>query len=580
MKTLSFALAATAIHLILIAHSSCTNLAASKTCNDCPNYGSFLTCDPETCTWLLLNGYWAGYISVNGTQGLLVGGCPMGYCALNESSGYVWVPQSMSEMISDFVCNATHRMGIICGQCQPGYGPAINSDLSECVSCDTLSSMVNWIYYILAIYVPHLVVFLTIVILNIRLTTGPLNAFLLYAQVISTTLNPSQQGSAPLNLVYGKGASAFQYSYQVPYNFFNLNILGNLLPPFCLHANLDTLDVITLKYIEAFFPVLIIIAIIILLKCQSCLRCSAPDSCYKRKCRVSVSLEQAFAAFVLLSYNRLCEITAYLLTPVPVFGSNLKTQDKRVYFQGSYSITDSNYAVHYKVPAYIVLVILIILPITLLHYPVRWVEKLIGKVVWLMKVYPTASVAILLDTFQGCFKDNRRYFAGLYLALRLLLFFAYFQPILLQLLIQQIFITVYIFLLAFLKPYKVKHLNYLDISIFKNMAIINGLSWFTVNEIEPDPIPLKTTIIFESILVYLPLLNLVAYLLWHATVRYHDRMKQKVMELHCKIKGGNVNSNQEMLHANDATTVVNYSDFDALIERAAEQEERQCRNVK
>ena len=442
-------------------------MADSRNCVDCPNYGGLLTCDPQTCDWLLFNGYWAGNVTDGGD--VLIGLCPLGFCIYNESSEFILIPHSEIQMLNDFLCNGTHRMGVLCGQCQPGYAPAINSGGygSECVPCDAESSKVNWIYYLLAVYVPLLVVFLVIIAFNIRLTTGPLNSFILFAQVISTTIDINQQGAAPLNLVYGTGTRAFEKSYEVPFNLFNLNLFGNLLPPFCLVDNFNTLDAISLRYVEAFFPVLIIFVTVLLLRCQKCLKVSpALPTCLQRY-RFGTSLEHAFAAFVLLYYNRLCETTIYLLTPNALFNPALQTVEKRALFQGDYSFTDFDYAVRYKLPAYLITAFLLVLPIALLHYPTRWVERLVSKVSCLRNVYPTASIAILLDTFQGCFKDNRRYFAGLYLALRLLLLFAYLMPLLvLTLLLQEIIFIIYIFLIAVLKPYKINHLNLLDIAIF------------------------------------------------------------------------------------------------------------------
>ena len=348
---------------------------------------------------------------------------------------------------------------------------------------------------------------------------------ILFAQVISTTIDINQQEAAPLNLVYGEGTTAFEKSYEVPFNLFNLNLFGNLLPPFCLVDNLNTLDAISLRYVEAFFHVLIIFVTVLLLRCQRFLKVSpALPTCLQRY-RFGTSLEHAFAAFVLLYYNRLCETTIYLLSPIALSNPALETVEQRAFFQGDYSFTDFDYAVRYKLPAYLITAFLLVLPIALLHYPTRWVERLVSKVSCLRKVYPTASIAILLDTLQGCFKDNRRYFAGLYLVLRLLLLFAYLMPLLmLTLLLQEIIFIIYIFLLAVLKPYKANHLNFLDIAIFTNMALINILSWYTVNQLQSDSISLMACIIIESILVYLPMVYLIAYLL------YHNDAKMKVTE--------------------------------------------------
>ena len=351
--------------------------------------------------------------------------------------------------------------------------------------------------------VPLLVVFLAIIVFSIRLTTGPVNSFIFFAQVISTTVDISEQGTAPLNVLYGRGTRAFESAYVIPYNFFNLNLFGNILPPFCLHESLDTLDNIALRYIEAVFPVMIIMAIVLLLWCQRHLKinCNLPSRL--QKYRVGGSQIQAFAAFILLSYNRLLEITAYLLTPTEIFDHTLSTVEHRVYLQGEYSITDPYYTTRYKVPAYIMTDFLVFVPITLLHYPMRWLEKMVSKLSCL-RLYPVTRVAIFLDAFQGCFKDNRRYFAGLYFALRLLLFFAFFQTWLLQLLIQHIIFVIYALLLAFLKPYRDNRLNNLDTAMFTNLALINGLSWYTVsvNQTGRSSVAVATCRIHPGIFAY------------------------------------------------------------------------------
>ena len=238
---------------------------------------------------------------------------------------------------------------------------------------------------------------------------------------------------------------------------------------------------------------------------------------------------QAFAAFVLLSYNRLCQITVYLLTPLFTFDQSLTHEvDNRVYFQGNYLTTDATYIFRYKLPAYLVTILLVIVPVTLLHYPLKWVERLVLKVSWLRKMYPSASIAILLDTFQGCYKDNKRYFAGLYFVFRLLLFFAFLIPRQLSLLIQQILISFYVFLFAILKPYKNGRLNYLDVAMFTNMAFINAFSWYAVNQVFTNPLStLVPCIITESVLMFLPLVYLALYFLWYATERCQEGAKKR-----------------------------------------------------
>eukprot|EP00731_Ephydatia_muelleri_P006550 Em0003g798a len=371
-------------------------LGRSDNCGDCPNYGTILTCDPQTCDRNLLNGYWVGNVTDGGQ--ILVGLCLLGYCLYNESGRFIQIPYGATQTMGDFLCNDTRRMGILCGQCQPGNAPAINSGTAgyatDCVPCDGQSSKINWVYYLLSIYVPLLVVFLVIIVFNIRLTTGPMNSFILFAQVISSTLDINQQGAAPLNVVYGKGTTAFEKSYLIPYNLFNLNLFGNLFPPFCLHENMSSSDVLVLRYAEGFFPVLIIVVILLLLRCQRCAR--LPSFC---------------------GHHRTIEIIAVLRISAP----NLTS-----------------------------------------------------------------------------------------------------------LLVQQVIIIVYIFLLSVLKPYKDNRLNILDVVIFTDMALINILTWFTIDTtFQTDPASLSACIIMESILVFLPMVYLVAILLWYCT-SCHEGASEKM----------------------------------------------------
>ena len=61
------------------------------------------------------------------------------------------------------------------------------------------------------------------------------------------------------------------------------------------------------------------------------------------------------------------------------------------------------------------------------------------------------------------------------------------------------------------------------------MALINILTWFTVAEaFQIDLASLWASIIIESILVFLPMVYLVAFLLWYCTKRYHEGFSVKV----------------------------------------------------
>ena len=102
-------------------------------CENCPSYVSegYLACDQNACDWLLINGKWAGNVTVAIGGDVVISNCPYGYCLFNDSGQFIWIPSDMVATIGDFLCNATHRMGIVCGQCQPGYAhlPLITVDM-------------------------------------------------------------------------------------------------------------------------------------------------------------------------------------------------------------------------------------------------------------------------------------------------------------------------------------------------------------------------------------------------------------------------------------------------------------------
>ena len=504
---------------------------------DCPpvfNIGA-LSCDPFSCEWILDNGYWFGP-SPEFNNTLVVALCPTDYCYVNSTGSKVRIPAANATSNPDsFICGGLHRTGVLCGECVDGYAPAINSDTFKCVSCSPSDEKINWLYYILAVYLPLFLLFLFIIIFNIRLTSGPANAFILYAQVVSTTFDLSADGQIPLNTIYPYVDRLLRV-YRIPYNIFNLNFISNVLPPFCLSRKLNSLDVIALNYIVATFPLMMILLVVAVYKCR-CFHKIKFEHCgrflHRRGWRLANSLVHAFAAFILLSYTRFCLISAFLVGLQPLWNQEGGyVGHQRLYFAGQFTSYDTTYILRYGLPAYLVFATFIAIPpVLLLGFPIRWLEKLILKVKWLRDIYPFDKVNILLDTFQGCFKNNRRFFAGLYFLFRLALYASYMltDTWLLQYTIQQILVTLYIVLIAVLWPYKRTFVNYVDIAIFANMGILNILSLYLIdfNQVTPDlPLPIGVFIV-QYILVFAPLVYMIAYVCWYLTKPYHRSMRLK-----------------------------------------------------
>ena len=455
---------------------------ATCACDLQHNFGGIVLClgpqgSGDTPPALLQQGYWLGH--VNGSS-LLAGLCPPGYCNGANSSlvlgTYIRLP-SASSQLEEVICSG-NRTGILCGDCKSGYSPAINIHSYQCLPCNH-SGLVNYnvLMYVGAVYVPLVLFFIMIIICNIRLTAGAANVFILYSQLISSTFDLSLShnlGSIIEDIHY----NSLLKSYRFLYGIFNLDFLLTLMNPFCVSANMNELDVISLNYIVAFLPLVMIIIMLIIIKLLSFIR---PSRCCSRCRMISISPMMAFASFLLLSYNKFTVTSTMILSEeLLITSAGTYSHYRRAYSSGQYAMTDEKYINPYALMAYLFLFIPVLLPIVLLEYPVRFFERILNKIPFIQNHYSAVSVNIFLDTFQGNFKNKRRFFASFYFIFRLVIAIEYIVAVsdATQIILQQATCVIMIFIIAILKPYKHTFLNYLDILMFTNMAIIGSLSMF------------------------------------------------------------------------------------------------------
>ena len=485
-------------------------------------FGGALKCNTSSISAILQNTYWIGVVN----QEPVVAHCPPGFCYADPKTSFHELPRSVSQLNST-ICQPLNRTGVLCGECESGYGPAVNSETYDCILCNSTSIAVNSVKYILSVYLPLCVLFTLIIVFNIRLTTGPANAFILYSQVIASTFDLSADGRIPLNLL--PESDHVVKAYKISYGIFNLEFLESIIEPLCLGTKLNALDIIQLDYFVALFPMLMIILVIVFIKLKSCFRvncCRLPRGRtwrgLNRQWRIGEGLTHAFAAFVLLSYTKFSLTSSYLVTTqtlVDVNGHYLTQQ--RVYYNGQYVANESGYVLKYYLPACIVFATFVAIPpLLLLDYPMKWFEACIHKVRCLRRLYPAVKVQILLDTFQGCYKNNMRFFAGLYLIFRLVINVSYIYTTWLeQYIIQQIVCTLFIVLLAVCQPYseEKKLFNYVDILIFSDLAVINALSLYlyAYSQNHPGLPPPHGAFVIQYILVFLPLAYMITYITWH-----------------------------------------------------------------
>ena len=427
----------------------------------------------------------------------------------------------------------------MCGECVEDFGPSVNTVAYDCVNCS--GGGTNVLKYLALVYLPLATFFTALIVFDIRLTTGPANAFIVYAQVVSSTFSLDADGQVPLNrlAVSVKDYEFLLKSYRVIYGIFNLEFLENLLPPLCFSTSFNTLTVLLLDYGVAVFPLFMILIVVVLcLRMKEC--CSSATrsirehvvprgwrcSCRWNTRSINEALLPAFAAFLLLSYTKFSLTSSYIIGTQPLIDENgIEKEPFRVYYAGYLTSDDPGYVYPYLIPSSVVFAIFVcITPLLLLFYPLQAFEWCLSLVAFLWRWYPADKIHVFLDAFQGCYRNNMRFFAGLYFLFRLAINAIYLatNSWLQQFVAQQIACVMMVTLVAVCRPYNKENwlFNYVDVLIFADLAMVNALSLYLyTTTAQSNLTPSLSAFVFQYILVFLPLIYMLSYVAWYVVTR-------------------------------------------------------------
>ena len=324
----------------------------------------------------LSRGYWMQFVDGR----YYITQCPSNYCK-RGSKRFVVLPHDRNEL--DHVLCTRNRIGNVCGECASGYGPAVNSLTYECINCTDINLGSNIAKYLASVYLPLAALFTILILFDIRLTTGPANAFILYCQFVSSTFSLDADGGIPLEQIMSH-PTRFIYAYRFPYGVFNLEFVENFLPPICLSTSFNTLTLLCLDYCVAFSP-LIMIALVLTVqklkeKCTLSVRKMprVPSSITRKTRSINEALVPAFASYLLLSYTKFSTISAYILATHTLVDENGSFYNSPsgdfVYFAGQWSSRSREYYPYYTAAILVCCTFVSIPPLLLLDYPLRIVE--------------------------------------------------------------------------------------------------------------------------------------------------------------------------------------------------------------
>ena len=501
---------------------------------DVNSYVGLTGCDNDRFYAHLAQGFWAGYLK-NRSQTYVLGTtlCPLGFCNYSKSKS-THLPQNAADM--DKALCVPNRTGILCGNCTSGLVVYYNSPFYSCRVARLCKF--GWLFYFLSELVPVTVLFAIILAFNISFTSGGINTFILFSQLLDTLL---LDGSGAIEIP--SKIRHISWGYHVFYGLFSLNFFNIEPLSFCLWNRATVLDVLAFKYVTIVYSFILIISVIIFM------RHCAPKLLGKHF-KISVlknSVIHGLSAFVVVCYAQCVKVSLRILYRNAIQGENGQyIYPSRVWLSGEIEYFSRNHMPYAAVAIFFLTAVGIVPPLLLIVYPL--INKMMAffrvdescLVLSISKKIPVNKLKPFLDSFQGCFKDDYRFFAGLYFLYRWIglvvyvaavstgAFYAILEAILIVILLTH----------AIVQPYESRWHNIMDILFLSNLALINGFTSFnyhysTVNADEVrDTAMININAWAQLVLIYLPILLILVSCIWSACSKVYLAWSRKYRRGH------------------------------------------------
>ena len=338
------------------------------------------------------------------------------------------LPCNISQL-NKFMCADWNREGQLCGRCMKGFAPPVYSYSLACVNCTDYH--LNWLKYIGVAFGPLTLFCLLICFFHISATSPYLHGFVFFCQII--TSSPVLRLGVNSNLfdtsVNSLSTVVFSKLYVTLINIWNLDFLVVIYKPFCLHPNMTVLHTLTLNYLIALYPLVLLLVVFLLVKMHSrnvklVVMLWKPFQAILRPClrnlAIHTSLIESFATLFFLSAMKIQSVSVDLLTPTPLYFVNgTKSRNMYLYFARDVEYFGSEH-IFYGILALFFLVMFTLLPgMLLLLYPYQCFQQFLNKI-----RCNSVTLKIFMDVFQGSYKDGTnntrdyRFFSGIFFLTR------------------------------------------------------------------------------------------------------------------------------------------------------------------
>jgi len=210
------------------------------------------------------------------------------------------------------------------------------------------------------------------------------------------------------------------------YSISNLEFFHHDVFSYCLFPNAGTVDVLAFSLLLSFYPVLLVLLCFLLRH-----YCSCNYRCLYRFVS-NKSVNHGICAFLVLCFARINVLAFGILKSTDLsYVSNESYYKSVVYLQGDIEyFKDARYNLYATGSLFTITTVIAIPTLILVLHPImiivcnyfQWGEstvvRFINKVLFINKLKP------ILDSFQGDYKNNFTYFAGLHSFLSRIIFFS------------------------------------------------------------------------------------------------------------------------------------------------------------
>ena len=350
--------------------------------------------------------------------------CPLRYCQSHSSHLNFSTYNSQCQF---------NRSGLLCGQCQQGLSSVFGS--SYCQKCSN-----TYIILIIPIAIAGVVLVFIIFYLNLTVTDGNINAFILYSNIISINIPvffPSINGFVPA------------------YTFISLANL-DLGIQTCFYNGMDDYAKIWLQLVFPFYLILIAMALIITSRYFTTIQ--------RLTARRALPV---LATLFLLSYTK----TLHTVSSVLFFYSTI-THLPSKYTTLVWSL-DAN--VHlFGVQFTILFIVCVIIFLILIMFNIILLfTRTLSRFRLINRFKP------LLDAYQGPYKDKCYYWTGLQLLIRALFFGLSSLDRNINLIVGILLLSIYGVITGAAQPFSNKIKNYQELILLCNLHALYAISLYT-----------------------------------------------------------------------------------------------------